>query len=343
MITTGPFTVAAGQTVVLQNPYPTSGQADRVQIQNPSSLVFQISSGVETIQVPANFAAVIPVGAQPITLTASGTGKGPYRLAWLMPKDPQPVPNGTLAFHGTTLEVQLQPTGSSQSLVVPSTTTTMTVDMAGGAGGGYLNAAGGAGGRVQATFPVVPGETLTVFVGLAGTCPYNSGTQQPGGYGAAPGGDGAYVSPGQNSGSGGGASGISRGSTPILIAGAGGGCGINNVGGAGGGQTAQAGGGSYGGAGGTQTAGGNGGSGPYPGSPGSSLQGGNGGGSGSTSYLGGGGGGGYYGGGGGGGGDGSFGGAGGGGSDFIGASAGSVIETPGYQQGDGYAILTYST
>ena len=209
---------------------------------------------------------------------------------------------------------------------MPAGVTSIEVDALGAAGAGrqkgYIGIPGH-GGRVKATIPVKPGQTLRIFVGGSGSYPsrgFNGG------------GDGAYR--------GGGATDVRDGddlSDRILVAGGGGGVGPALGGGGtdGGGGGGKKGGNGHGGAfsggigspgqGGTQSKGGAGGASGSKkagaGSSGALGVGGNGGEGHSTRYVsesGSGGGGGYYGGGGGGGsgplGDG---GAGGGGSGYV--------------------------
>jgi hypothetical protein len=232
---------------------------------------------------------------------------------------------------------------------VPGGVTSIAVDAKGAEGGDDASspAVPGLGGRVTATIAVTPGEELTVRVGAAGTT-----------------GD-------DDAGTGGGASGVSRGSTALVVAGGGGGAGAGYApdldaggdGGAGGatgtaangkagGGTAggcTGGGGGFGGAnaGGAGSAGADtnpsnpniGGSAGQPGVsfPGALAAGGDGGG-----RSGGGGGGGSMGGGGGGSGGGGddawncAGGGGGGGSSFGGTS------TPGVRSGNGVISITYT-
>jgi hypothetical protein len=230
-----------------------------------------------------------------------------------------PAPSGNQTFTYT---------GATQTFTVPAGVTSINVNMwgAGGASNnvsGGASAKGGAGGFVNFTISVTPGESLTVNIGGKGAMPVTQ-----------------YRQPG----AGGGMSALLRGSTYLGIAGGGGGAGgygnsnDSSWGGSGGGTTADAGGTNpyaTAGGGGTQSAGGA--SGGDGSTPGSSLQGGNGsgsnlntlggwpnGGNASTDQeRGGGGGGGYYGGGGGGGG-GTWGAGGGGGSSYTDLSATSV-------------------
>ena len=71
-------------------------------------------------------------------------------------------------------------TGAQQTYVVPPGVTTIDVDVIGAEGGdatgttvgwgaGTANGEGGNGGRVTATLPVTPGETLYLYVGGEGT------------------------------------------------------------------------------------------------------------------------------------------------------------------------------
>lgn len=242
-------------------------------------------------------------------------------------------------------------TGSLQTFIVPTGTTSITVDMAGAAGGGNSNTVPGGGRnghRVQATIPVTPGQTLHIAVGGGGignfTC---AGTEPTYGSrdGGWPGGGNSgsptwYYFPSciSTGGSGGGYSGIFTSSTlsqanALLIAGGGGGIGVG---------TAPS---SLNGANGTTSSGGargtSNGSGNNDHTNGSALQGGRGEGNAYSpnTLPAAGGGGGYF--GGGGGAAGSFNsGAGGDGSSWTHASATSVTLTSNYQAGNGYVIIS---
>ncbi|MBK8969770.1 MAG: HYR domain-containing protein [Lewinellaceae bacterium] len=227
-------------------------------------------------------------------------------------------------------------TGAVQPWVVPAGVTSITVDVYGAEGYG----AEGLGGRVQATHPVIPGETLYLYVGGAGT--ETTGGFNGGGSG------GVYF----GYGSGGGASDIRQGGNTlndrIIVAGGGGGagsnCGLNSAeGGHGGGLI----GGSgcvfscsncqYTGSGGTQVGGG------IAGPTGHGSCGGNQNGSlgfgGSNTLIGygTGGGGGYY-----GGGSGCFEGA-GGGSSYTSGLASGVTHSQGVRLGNGQITISYAS
>jgi hypothetical protein len=222
-------------------------------------------------------------------------------------------------------------TGAAQAFTVPAGIGLLQVDVVGASGGGVFPGVGGGGGRVQATLPVTPLETLTIVVGGNGL---GGGGFNGGGGGQGPTGDFR----------GGGASDIRRGPTRLIIAGGGGGGGplSNGPGGAGGGLAGGSGTGAgtcaTGGSGGTQSAGGAGGAGGpggTAGAPGTSGTGGQG----APPHVvfpvifsgGSGGGGGYFGGGGGGGGcTDQGGGGGGGGSSFTDPSTTSVVHTQGF-------------
>jgi hypothetical protein len=235
-------------------------------------------------------------------------------------------------------------TGSVQTFTVPPCVTSITVDLAGAKGGDHTgdwgSSVGGKGGRVTGTISVKPGDILYIYVGGAG----GGITKNVGGFnGGGDGGDITYCS------GGGGASDIRVNgeelSKRIFVAGGGGGAATNcwgkeDHGGAGGGLTGgngcecnhwEGGAPSYPGSGGTQDKGG------YMGNDqgqggvthGELGQGGHG-----AFTYGGGGGGGYYGGGG------SGYGGGGGGSSYADPSAINVEHTQGYQDEDGYVIIT---
>jgi hypothetical protein len=249
-------------------------------------------------------------------------------------------------------------TGAVQTYIVQGCVDSVTVDVIGAEGGrgpvgctSGTSKAGGKGGRVQATIPVTPGDTLFIYVGGKGEDDdLNSAL---GGYN----GGGDAMDDSQYSyyggGGGGGASDIRLNATTlndrIIVAGGGGGAGADGCtcndlkGGDGGGEAGQNGAGGTGcycnpsGQGGTQSAGGA--KGDWGcncnAADGSLGQGGH---SNSTSCGGptggGGGGGGYYGGGGGGLG------AGGGGSSYAFSNAANVTHTQGYQTGNGQVVIT---
>jgi PKD repeat protein len=231
----------------------------------------------------------------------------------------------------------------THSWTVPAGVTSIQIDMAGAKGGDQCNGTqGGRGGRLQATIPVTPGQTLQINVGGAGTFGNCSWTWYSGGFN---GGGSGY-----RGGGGGGASDIRIGGTAlsnrILVAGGGGGAGYacgNENGGNGGGLVAQDGNRCgtthsndccYAGGGATQNGGGNG-SCCYLGGSGSLGTGQNAWG-GSSSNGHGGGGGGYYGGGGA-----ALGASGGGGSSFSDASASNVTHTIGHQNASGYVNISW--
>jgi hypothetical protein len=235
-------------------------------------------------------------------------------------------------------------TGSVQTYTVPICVTSITVDVKGAKGSDMTyngqTSNGGKGGRVTCSFPVTPGDVLSIYVGGQGGSPNQN---SPGYNGGGTGGNNTYCAGGA------GASDIRLNGTALanrIIVGAGGaGAGTNcwgngDHGGDGGGLTGAPGcqcnscvGGSpnYPGAGGTQVAGGAAGNDQGQGctQAGTLGQGGNG-----ACTYGGGGGGGYYGGGGGG-----YGG-GGGGSSYTAPGATNVIHTAGFQTGNGEVIIT---
>ena len=273
-------------------------------------------------------------------------------------------------------------TGAEQTFVVPTGTTSITIDGYGGMGGhgaSDRNGRGGLGGRVQTTISVTAGTTLYIYVGGKGGNttsspgsnykedynPYSAGDGQGGFNGGTQGGQ-------TNTGAGGGATDIRFGgnelSDRIYVAGGGGG-GANQRresqpggdGGHGGGTTGGA--GSQGGAGGTNqsnsdltrgpnaTGGGVGGGGgtQSAGGAGGSVSGANGalgvgGQGGNSGRHGGGGGGGYYGGGGGGHKNGSdAGGGGGGGSSYCDTTyCSSTTHTQGYTSATGNGSLVFT-
>jgi len=285
---------------------------------------------------------------------------------------------GTAAAHAETVTFAYNGTdgadGSPQAWVVPAGVTTAMFDLfgaAGGASGGisFGHAPGGAGGRLTATLPVTPGETLTIYVG--GSAPGLGDGR--GGFN----GGGASSASGNvfnTAGGGGGATDVRRGGTSlgdrILVAGGGGGggsygngAGPSGAGGAAGGAGGPSGGpgasgsaanGSAGGGGGGQPAGaatpgagGAGGAGSFAGVAGSfgSLVGADG--DSGPWGAGGAGGGGWFGGGSGGTGGSDFAvsggaGGGGGGSSHADATATGVVVTEGVNAGHGSVAITFT-
>jgi len=239
-------------------------------------------------------------------------------------------------------------TGAMQTYVVPVGVTQISVDVIAAGGGLSMGSGGGTqaagnGGRVQADLTVVPGTTLNIYVGGAGT---NGVPPTPGVGGFNGGGNGGNGYSSYAGGGGGGASDIRNGGTAladrIVVAGGGGGGAYNyssgDIGGAGGGLVGGDGlsNGSVttgSGTGGTQSAGGNFGiwGGWTNATPGSLGVGGPAG----VDGAGGGGGGGYYGGGGG-----AWSGGGGGSSYTDAVLATNVIHTQGYNVGDGQITIT---
>lgn len=238
-------------------------------------------------------------------------------------------------------------TGGIQKIIVPACVDSIRVDIAGAQGGGAnenstIGNNGGLGGHVLATIPVNPGDSLFIYVGGHGD---SAMAPTAGGAGGFNGGDsGATIWGNYAGGGGGGATDIRLNDTTlanrVVVAGGGGGgaydCSfLAEQGGSGGGLKGDS--GSHCdpeyALGGTQTAGGAGAiyGGYGTGGDGTLGRGGKGG----NPSAGGGGGGGYYGGGGG-----SWGG-GGGGSGYTEPSASNVIDTNGYEAGDGYAKISF--
>ena len=242
-------------------------------------------------------------------------------------------------------------TGGTQTFVVPSCVSSLSLDVM-GASGGTSNPVfcdGGSGGRVTGVLPVTAGQTLNIYVGGVGTNGSTS-TSALGGFNG--GGNGSYVSASYGGGGGGGASDIRIGGTAlsnrVVVAGGGGGGAYNyftvnyDKGGAGGGLNGEGGysggallGNGYTGSGGTQSSGGS--AGNYPSfCSASSGSLGVGGAAGTCGNTGGGGGSGYYGGGGG------VWAGGGGGSSYTDPSITNVVHTQGYRTGSGIISFTYN-
>lgn len=238
----------------------------------------------------------------------------------------------------------------TNTFTVPSGVTSVTVDVFGAEGGAVGSTAGGKGGRVQGTLPVVGGQVLTIVVGS------KAGGSGLGGTGSGAGGNGA---------NGGARSTISLGGSLKFVGGGGGGAGwptadtgtggaagdVATAGGHGSGGAGGAGGGGANGPSGVPGAGGAAGGGASAGTAGTNFAGGGNGGTGGGDAVsgfgegGGGGGDGAVGGGGGGGAEvGTGAGGGGGGSNFISTTSGisGAVSTPSARTGDGSVSLTWS-
>lgn len=234
-------------------------------------------------------------------------------------------------------------TNGLQQFTVPDNVETVTIE-ARGSSGTPFNLAGGTGGIVTATFPVIPGTVYDVYVpgtfsgqsaghypnGGTGGAPGTSGSRGQGGGGA------AYVTPAGGS-----------LAAALIVAGGGGGASLVQVGGNAGYFAGADGGGSYPGIGATQSAGGAaGGAGASAGDATGQGQGGNGAnGAGTFRQGGGGGGGGWHGGGGGGESSGNFAGGGGGGSGYVnttGEGAGTdILVSDGTHTGHGRVTFSW--
>ena len=298
------------------------------------------------VQMISGALVITSTTAQAFSGTASGSGNA-LTACWIVKS-------------AADTQQHLFYTGAAQTWIVPAGVTSVTVDMAGGAGT-TASGAGGLGGRLQATVTSNPGDTWNIYIG-------GGGAGQTGGFnGGGTGGNGGN-SGGQtpisysNGGGGGGGTDIRVGGTALtnrtLVAGGGAGSGGTASaglttgtpkGGVGGGTTGGEGFDSFNttqtsqcGQGGTQSAGGAAGNynpaGQTAGSSGNGGQGSNGG---NGFGAGGGGGGGYFGGGGGSGDNGWDVCGGGGGSSFSGSGT-SVTHTQGFQSGNGYVTLSWT-
>lgn len=252
-----------------------------------------------------------------------------------------------------------QYTGSTQQFTVPAGVRSITIDAIGGRGGNGAASGGGNGGaagEIRATVPVVPGDTLNVAVGGAGTSAASgAGNPVPGGFGGGSGGTGGlrscvlvvFVNVCSNrGGGGGGASAVYTGSlsvaTALVVAGGGGGGGGNGDFGLGTSNGGNGGGPASSGASGSGTGPGGGGS---AGGAGGGFNGGNGGNSSNAGGGGGGGGGGWFAGGGGSGGGTGGGGGGGGGGGRSFAAPNATIQSTGSSSSmtNGRVIISWTT
>ena len=213
---------------------------------NGNSSSYSFSLGIST--------SILPTGGSVTTNSFSTSGGSvnivPSNLATSYLFYISTTTNIGNAVYSTTINVaKFSYTGQDQSYVVPANRNGMSVNLY-GAGGTEVfeygnGGTGGPGGFVSGTISTVPGETLTMIVGLSGQ-----------GYGGGGGNNQGY-SPAY----GGGRAAIRRGGGEIVTAGGGGGAGYTSQGGAGGGLIGGNGstGSGYGepwGIGGTQTAGG---------------------------------------------------------------------------------------
>ncbi|GAA4355356.1 hypothetical protein GCM10023185_18110 [Hymenobacter saemangeumensis] len=231
-----------------------------------ASAVLEVSSTTKGLLPPRMSQTqrdVINPAATAAGLTVYNTSTGKLNV-WNGTSWTEPISTTEQPYQGPTVTFNF--TGGVQTYTVPAGVTQLSVAargaQGGSNGGGYY---GGSGALVQATLTVTPGETLSLYVGGAGSpAPFAAGG---GGYNG--GGNGSY-SGGNRGGGGGGATDIRRGGTAftnrvVVAAGGGGGGtygsgGATGAGGAGGAPNGANGGSSFGstpGTGATQTAGGN--------------------------------------------------------------------------------------
>lgn len=352
---TGTPNVCIGATITLADSGGTPGgtwtssDITTATVDPSSGMVTGIAAGtvIITYTTPANACgtstAITTVTVNPIPAITLG----------LMPVVCAGTTSAAITFSGVTNAISKTATfnftGGVQTWTVPAGVTSITIDALGAAGG--LNSAEtrfadrpGYGARVQATLTVTPGQVLNIYAGGLG----NNGDSVAGGLGGYNGGgNGAFGFSPFSGGGGGGATDIRIGGVSltdrVLVAGGGGGAGLEcggnfDRGGDGGGLTGEDGDGACSGGnggGGTQYAGGLGGVCGCSGSNGIAGTFGIGGDAG-VSSSGGGGGGGYYGGGGS-----QWDGPGGGSSYTDPLLATSVVHTRGYNPGNGQIVISY--
>ena len=105
-LTSGPYNLAAGGLLTLDDPNAKGGQvSDRVQIQNQSGFTLTVYSSGAPYTIPALQSSTIPTaaGGQSITVissaassTAAGSVGGSVSAVWLLPEQSSPIPDGPL-------------------------------------------------------------------------------------------------------------------------------------------------------------------------------------------------------------------------------------------------------
>ena len=105
-LTSGPYNLAAGGLLTLDDPNAKGGQvSDRVQIQNQSGFTLTVYSSGAPYTIPALQSATIPTaaGGQSLTVissatssTAAGSVGGSVSAVWLLPEQSSPIPDGPL-------------------------------------------------------------------------------------------------------------------------------------------------------------------------------------------------------------------------------------------------------
>ena len=100
MYTTGPFALAAGVTLVTDDPL-IPRQNERVQVQNVSGLSLTVQIGGTQVPVPPFQAVTIDEGGGyqmvVVTGTTANVATGSLWLLWLQPGESSPVPDGPLS------------------------------------------------------------------------------------------------------------------------------------------------------------------------------------------------------------------------------------------------------
>ncbi|MGC1986816.1 MAG: glycine-rich protein, partial [Candidatus Cybelea sp.] len=126
-------------------------------------------------------------------------------------QQPPVMPNAMPVAHALTKQ-RFPFTGYEQSFTVPTGVTQLTVVASGASGPSSKYSTGGRGGKIRATIPVTPGETLAVFVGGEGALgAYGSGGSGGFNGGGAGGASYVYAVGGDGGDGGGGASDVRQG------------------------------------------------------------------------------------------------------------------------------------
>lgn len=99
-LTTGPYSLAAGSVVTLNDPATWSTGSVSVQLQNASGFVLTVQSGGDLYTIAANTAATIPANngqSLQVSVTSSiGNQSGQLTVVWLLNGQDAPINDGPL-------------------------------------------------------------------------------------------------------------------------------------------------------------------------------------------------------------------------------------------------------
>ena len=180
-ITTGPYSITAGQTLVLNDPATWSIASEAVQIQNNTGYNVFVQSAGAGYNIQPFTASTIPcAGGQTLVAVVSSTanvGTGLLSAVWLLPGQDGPMPDGPMTIYpktpqAVTVTVGTVPGGNNYNLSgFTSGYSTVTLYYSGSVPGNsvYLwNASSGSGNVTLGPVSFPPSTTTLGVVNLTG-------------------------------------------------------------------------------------------------------------------------------------------------------------------------------